>query len=74
MLRNTNKLSGATAEERLLFSLNLIRPRICIFYPFFFIKTKIFLLSFPNPSASKGQFHEPPQNQTSDLAVNSTLV
>jgi hypothetical protein len=32
MLRNTNKLSGVVVGERLLFSLNLVRPRIYILF------------------------------------------
>ena len=59
MLRNTNKLSGAVAEERLLFLFNLVCPRICIFS---FNKNKNISFTFftmkqtptPNRSASKG--------------------
>jgi hypothetical protein len=50
-LRNTNKISSTIARERLLFSLNLVRPRICILYLFFYKhKIVVFYLFYHEPN------------------------
>jgi hypothetical protein len=81
-LRNTNKLSIAVAGEWLLFSLNLVHPHTYIPYKnknsFLFTFSNMKPTTNSNPSASKGEFQEPPlspkPNRSSSYELHPWLI